>query len=64
MVGIENLKSLVKNVFEIAKIVIRTVKVVPALKEELADIDVSEASALLVQVVIEEVPAIITELKK
>ncbi len=64
MVGIENLKSLVKNVFEISKIVIRTVKVAPAIKAEIADIDVAEASALLVQVVVEEVPAVITELKK
>lgn len=64
MAGIVALKALVKNVFEVSKIVIRTVKALPAIQEEAKDIDVAEGSQLLVQVVVEEIPLVLEELKK
>lgn len=63
MAGIENLKKLVKNLAQVSKIVIQTIKALPKIQEEAKDIDVAEGSALLVQVVVEEIPAVLAELK-
>lgn len=64
MVGIEQCKELVRNVFGVAKIVIKTIKAAPAIQAEVKDLDLSESTSLIVQVVVEEIPAVLEEIRK
>lgn len=63
-VGIESLKEVVTGIFGVAKFGIKVFKAVPKLKEEVKDLDVGEGSALVVQIVVQEIPSLLEELKK
>lgn len=64
MVGIIKTQLLIKDVFAIAIAVIKQVKAAKELAAEFKDIDAVEAVSMIVEVVTNELPALIAELKK
>jgi hypothetical protein len=63
-VGIEAVKELLTSVADTACVAIKTFKKLPVITAEIKDLDATEIVGLVVQGATQELPKIITELKK
>ena len=62
--GVQVISDSISGVFGLAKFVIRTLKAVPAIKAEIADIDSGEIVGEVTKVITVEVPALMSVIKE